>query len=390
MCQATSLPSPGNTTTSENAQTSWTAEDCPGQECEEQRVVHPGDVVTIDLDMKPENGLVPEPLFDRSGVITFVVGWGNYLPALHSLVKGKAVGERCENASIDAGWGDRNPDLVMELPKSKLQRFLQPNGRLPEVGSILNLSGGQIQLVVLETNEETESVVVDANPPLAGASYSCSFTILDIQSLPGDAQGYNIIPQQDQKYYTETSTFSCATFALGCFWGGELAFMRVPGVVGTRVGYTQGTVSNPTYQQVCTGKTRHREAILVIYDPQVVSYSQLMDVALDRLAATNTPNNNKNNNNNYDSDDMFGNLFAEEEEDEATTNTNQQYRHGFYFHSEEQRLLAEEKLSGSNLYDVEVKKAAVFYDAEPYHQQYLLKGGQSARKGAKETIRCYG
>lgn len=379
MCQATPIPSQAT----EAASSSLTVEDCPCQDCCPDRTVCEGDVVTINLEMIPENGLVPEPLFDRSGVITFVVGWGNYLPALHELVQGKTVGESCENNSIDAGWGERNPDLVMELPKSKLQRFLQPDGSLPEVGSVLNLSGG-IQLVVLEVNQEKETVVVDANHPLAGASYKCSLTVLDIQSLPQDAQP-SVNNNNNHLHHMQSPTVYCtATFALGCFWGGELAFMRVPGVVGTRVGYTQGTVRNPTYQEVCTGKTQHREAILVVYDPQLVSYQQLMEVAIERLAATKIPNHN-----NTDSDgDMFGNLFAEEE-DESTTNS-QQYRHGFYYHTEEQKRLAEEKLKGSNLYDIEVKKSATFYDAEPYHQQYLLKGGQSARKGAKETIRCYG
>lgn len=378
MCQANAVPLLTATGLS------CPVESCPCNECrqeEAQRTVRQGDIVTIHLEMTPENGLVPEPLFDRNGIITFVVGWGNYLPALHELVQGKKVGEGFEHVSIDAGWGDRNPDLVMELPKSRLQRFLKEDGSLPAVGSTLNLSGG-IQLVVLETNNEKETAVVDANPPLAGASYKCSLRILDIHSLPTDAAetGY-------QQQHAPTTKYTMATFALGCFWGGELAFMRVSGVVGTRVGYTQGTVSNPTYEAVCTGKTQHREAIMVIYDPEIVSYQQLVEVALERLAATNTPNNN--NTNSFSSGStMFGDLFASEEDDDSTSS--QQYRHGFYFHSEEQKQVAEDVLSRGNPYDVECLKAAAFYDGEPYHQQYLLKGGQSARKGGKETIRCYG
>lgn len=337
-----------------------------------------GDVVTVDMEMIPENGLVPEPLFDRNGRITFVVGWGNLLPGIHELVKGMRVGESHENVSIDAGWGERNPDLVLTLPKSKLQRFLQPDGSLPALGSNLNLPGG-IQLVVLETDEEKETAVVDANPPLAGASYRSSLRLVEVHHLPADAVKQGTKPQQFCPLLTK---YRVATFALGCFWGGELAFMREPGVVGTRVGYTQGENVNPTYETVCSSGNKHREAILVVYDPEVVSYQRLVEVALDRLAATNTPSNNSSS-----SSSMFGDLFAEED-DESTKS--QQYRHGFYYHTEEQRLLAERTLSASNLYEVEVKKAAAFYDAEPYHQQYLLKGGQSAKKGAKETIRCYG
>jgi len=358
------------------------SDSCPCEDCQQsassKRIVRWGDIVTVDLEMTPENGLVPEPLFDRDGIITFVVGWGNYLPALHEMVQGKGAGESFENISIDAGWGDRNPDLVMELPKSKLQRFLQADGNLPKVGSILKLSGG-IQLAVLKTDEEKETSVVDANPPLAGASYKCSLKILEINDVPVDA-----IQQGTHQQQSSQTRYKTATFALGCFWGGELAFLRETGVVGTRVGYTQGTVSDPSYEEVCTGKTQHREAIMVIYDPQVVSYQQLMGVAVERLAATKTMNNNSSSS----SSSMFGNMF--DEEDEEPTSTNQQYHHGYYYHSEDQRRIAEAALNESNPYDIELKKAAVFYDAEESHQQYLLKGGQSARKGAKETIRCYG
>jgi peptide-methionine (S)-S-oxide reductase len=348
-----------------------------------RRVATSGDIVTIDLALTPENGLVPEPLFDRTGIITFVVGRG-YLPALHELVQSRGVGDQVTNVSVDAGWGERNEDLVMELPKSKLGRFLNPNGSLPCVGSVLQLQGG-IQLTVIKVNEEEETVVVDANAPMAGASYNCSFTILSIDDAPLDFTAGKLQAQQTTPTY---SRYIVSTWALGCFWGGELAFMRVPGVVGTRVGYTQGTVRNPTYEDVCAGRTRHREAIMVVYDPEVVSYQQLIKVALERLAATNNPNNSSYSSVRDDSDTMFGDLFAEVEDEKAV---NQQYHHGFYFHSDDQREIAEQELSrNGNLYNVELKEAAAFYDAEEYHQQYLLKGGQSARKGAKETIRCYG
>jgi peptide-methionine (S)-S-oxide reductase len=360
-----------------------------------RRVACAGDIVTIDLTLTPENGLVPEPLFDRNGILSFVVGRG-YLPALHELVlNNMGVGDQVKNVSVDAGWGERNEDLVMELPKSKLKRFLNPtDGSLPCIGSVLQLQGG-IQLTVIKVNEEEETLVVDANAPLAGASYDCSLTILSIDDAPLDFSGGGKPQPQQQLTPTYYSRYKVSTWALGCFWGGELAFMRVPGVVGTRVGYTQGIVRNPTYEDVCTGKTRHREAIMVVYDADAVSYEQLMKVALERLAATNIPNNNKNNNHSpllLDDDDgddtMFGDLFAEEEDHKGV---NQQYHHGFYFHSDEQREIAEQELTrNGNLYNVELKEAAAFYDAEEYHQQYLLKGGQSARKGAKETIRCYG
>jgi len=239
--------------------------------------------------------------------------------------------------------------------------------------------------------------IVDANPPLAGASYKCSLKVLEINHLPFDASFQQQQPNKDKTTTSSTTTttttttrYKVATFALGCFWGGELAYQRVPGVVGTRVGYTQGTVIDPTYEAVCTGKTQHREAIMVVYDPNIVDYRRLVGVAVDRLAATHTARGTSSSSGSGSDSSMFGNLFAEEEEAATATTMKNQYRHGFYYHSEEQRRIAQEALNESNPYDIELKKAAVFYDAEEYHQQYLLKGGQSARKGAREPIRCYG
>lgn len=143
--------------------------------------------------------------------------------------------------------------------------------------------------------------------------------------------------------------------------------MRVPGVVGTAVGYTQGDVVDPTYQQVCAGTTGHTEAILVIYDPETVSYEALVDVAMDRLGE-----------NKY--------LLNQVGNDKG-----RQYRHGVYYHTPAQKQMAQKVLASFGADCVtECKPAGVFYFAEDYHQQYLLKGGQSARKGDTTVIRCYG
>jgi peptide-methionine (S)-S-oxide reductase len=322
----------------------------------------PGDVVTIQLDLTPENGFVPETLFDTSGKLSFVLGWGNFLPGLHELIDGMSVGEELSGVSIDAGWGERNPDLIIQVPKSNLKK-MKSIENITE-GAVLNLQGG-IQVSVIQVTGDT--IIVDANPPLAGSSYSCSLKVLNIDPFPTSKLQY-----QGSKSSTEeeSKNFEVATFAMGCFWGGELAFMRVPGVVGTRVGYTQGLTQNPTYEEVSQGNTKHREALMVVYDPRVVSYSELVRVFMDRLAATISQ---------YKIE-----LFHDEY-------TSLQYQHGIYYNNDEQRCKAEEAIaSNNNSYKVEVNPAAVFYDAEEYHQQYLLKGGQSARKEAKETIRCFG
>ncbi|KAI8470192.1 MAG: peptide methionine sulfoxide reductase MsrA [Monoraphidium minutum] len=176
-----------------------------------------------------------------------------------------------------------------------------------------------------------------------------------------------------------------ATVAGGCFWGLELAFQRVPGVVSTSVGYTGGQDDAPTYNSVCMGFTGHTEAVQVTYDPKEVSYGELLDVFFSRVDPT---------------------TLNRQGSDRGT-----QYRSGIFAHDEEQRAAAAAKLAAVAA-DLEarapytrgwagkrvvtpVEAAADYYVAEPYHQQYLSKGGrfgaaQSAEKGCKDSIRCYG
>lgn len=341
----------------------------PSTKAQHQIMVSPmrmasiGDIVTVQMNLTPENGLILEPLFDTCGKISFVLGGGNYLPGLHELVKGMRVGEHVSGVSVDGGWGKRNPDLVIDVPKSNLIKM--KNVDSITVGATLNLKGG-IQVSVLKVAEDT--ITVDANHPLAGSGYTCDLTVLDIEGYPEDKLLYSDVPDASD----DTPHLEVATWAMGCFWGGELAFMRTPGVVGTRVGYTQGVQVDPTYEDVCQGDTKHREAIVVVYDNRVVTYKELIKVFMERLAATV---------NQYKI-----NLFNDDDEDDSL-----QYQHGIYYHNQEQRIQAEEAVrANNNKYNAELLQAAKFYDAEEYHQQYLLKGGQSARKGCKETIRCFG
>lgn len=81
----------------------------------------------------------------------------------------------------------------------------------------------------------------------------------------------------------EGRKYQLATFALGCFWGGELAYQRERGVVGTKVGYTQGHAVNPSYEEVCTGTTGNTEAMMVSFDLSTMSYERLVHLAMDRL-----------------------------------------------------------------------------------------------------------
>ncbi|HEX7450274.1 MAG TPA: peptide-methionine (S)-S-oxide reductase MsrA [Pirellulales bacterium] len=147
-----------------------------------------------------------------------------------------------------------------------------------------------------------------------------------------------------------------ATFAAGCFWGVEAAFRQIKGVASTTVGYTGGHLPNASYEDVCSGRTGHAEAVLVEYDPAVVSYEQLLDVFW-------------------------------QEHDPTTLNRQgpdigSQYRSAIFYHSPQQQAAAEAskaKLDASHRYSrpivTEIVAAGPFCRAEEYHQQYLEKRG---------------
>ena len=172
----------------------------------------------------------------------------------------------------------------------------------------------------------------------------------------------------------KATAMQVATFGAGCFWSVELNFQRIPGVVSTCVGYSQGHVENVTYEQVCSGNTGHNEVVQVTFDANTVSYEQLLDAFFNKHDPT-TLNRQGN-------------------------DVGDQYRSGIYYHNEEQKAVAEksiakinEKLSGQVVTELEPIRA--FSPAEEYHQQYLAKGGrfnrpQSPAKGCTDPIRCYG
>jgi peptide-methionine (S)-S-oxide reductase len=147
-----------------------------------------------------------------------------------------------------------------------------------------------------------------------------------------------------------------ATFAAGCFWGVEAAFRQVKGVIATRVGYTGGTLANPTYKDVCTDRTGHAEAVEVEYDSSRVSYDDLLKVFWTSHDPTTLNRQGPD----------FGT----------------QYRSAVFFHSPEQEAAARssrESLQESGRLKrpivTEITRAGEFYPAEEYHQRYLEKRG---------------
>lgn len=322
-----------------------------------------GDIVTVSYTLQTPDNKEPsedELLFDVGDDISFALHAGNYLPGLHEVVSGLKPGESTEGAKVDAGFGDKNPDMIATIPKTDGSGL---DYNMINVGTELMLANG-LKAVVTEVTEK--DFTIDANPRMAGVSFLADVTLKSVEAGPSDLK-YTYNAKGVSKEENNGSSYAVATFALGCFWGGELAFMREDGVVSTKVGYTQGQKEDPTYKEVCSGMTGHTEGIQIVYNPEKVTFERLVNLSMERLGDSKFKLN------------QVGN-------DRGT-----QYRHGIYYHDDEQKEVAERILAtfGEDCV-TECKPAEKFWDAEDYHQQYLLKGGQSAKKNDEVTIRCYG
>jgi peptide-methionine (S)-S-oxide reductase len=147
-----------------------------------------------------------------------------------------------------------------------------------------------------------------------------------------------------------------ATFAAGCFWGVEEAFTKTKGVKSTRVGYIGGNLPNPTYEDVCTDRTGHAEALQVEYDPKEISYEELLD--------------------------LFWSIHNPTTKNRQGPDIGSQYRSIIFYHTPEQERIAKKSkqvLDESNKFQnkivTEIVPASTFYPAEDYHQKYYQKIG---------------
>ncbi len=147
-----------------------------------------------------------------------------------------------------------------------------------------------------------------------------------------------------------------ATFGAGCFWGVEATFRQTPGVTQTAVGYEGGNTENPTYQDVCTDATGHAEVVEVVYDPEKVSYEELLTIFFENHDPT---------------------TLNRQGPDHGS-----QYRSAVFCHTPEQKEAAEKMKASLDSQGVfkrpivtEIVPAQAFYRAEEYHQQYLEKRG---------------
>jgi peptide-methionine (S)-S-oxide reductase len=181
------------------------------------------------------------------------------------------------------------------------------------------------------------------------------------QALPGRASRPYPVPERhavngNPLFGPFPENLETAIFGLGCFWGAEKRFWQTPGVWVTAVGYAGGFTPNPTYEETCTGRTGHTEAVLVVFDPEQITYADLLKVFWEVHDPT-TPNRQGN--------------------DIGT-----QYRSAIYTTSDEQAKIADESRAiyqgaldreGVGPITTEIAPAGEFYYAEDYHQQYLHK-----------------
>jgi peptide-methionine (S)-S-oxide reductase len=154
--------------------------------------------------------------------------------------------------------------------------------------------------------------------------------------------------------HAELEGFQRATFAAGCFWGVEASFREIEGVVQTTVGYTGGSTTAPSYEQVCSGRTGHAEAVEVWFDPQIVSYDELL-AAFWSIHNPTTPNR-------------------------QGWDIGTQYRSAVFFHDADQERRAavsrdERQAALAKPIVTEIVPASAFYEAEDYHQRYFEHHG---------------
>uniref|UniRef100_H2YKV6 Mitochondrial peptide methionine sulfoxide reductase n=1 Tax=Ciona savignyi TaxID=51511 RepID=H2YKV6_CIOSA len=196
-----------------------------------------------------------------------------------------------------------------------------------------------------------------------GGSYSTNFVKTEA-ALAGRTEPLPWTMDKSMKHFVNKNALvepfpndtHLAMFGMGCFWGAERKFWQLKGVYSTQVGYSGGVTKNPTYREVCSGKTNHNEVVRVVYHPDKIPYEDLLKVFWESHNPTQG---------------------MKQGNDSGT-----QYRSGIYYYNDEQKKAAEAskasyekelQSAGFSKVTTEIKPATEFYYAEEYHQQYLAK-----------------
>jgi peptide-methionine (S)-S-oxide reductase len=303
----------------------------------------PGDSVKVHYTGTLDDGSVFDSSRGREP-LEFIIGAGSVIKGFDTAVTGLAIGGSRKSRIPPAdAYGEKDPSLEMSFPASSAPEGLKE-------GVKVQLSNGMVAKVLKVSKD---SITLDLNHELAGQALTFEVELMEL---------------------TQASKMAHATFGAGCFWSVELAFQRTPGVISTEVGYCNGAMDKPTYEQVCSGRTGHAEVVQVVYDSAQVSYEKLLDVFWGKHDPT---------------------TLNRQGGDVGT-----QYRSGIYYHNPEQKEIAMQSLKAAQAkfsapIVTEIAEVSKYSAAEDYHQQYLAKGGrngnpQNPAKGCTDPIRCYG